>query len=246
MSSNQTRLVPADRHNLAEEIRSIVPFIVLVDISGSMCQVEPALNQALTALPAELAQVPWVAAAVELGVITFNHEAVEHQPLTRATHDQTIPAITCGGGTDYAAAFELLDQVLQRETARIAADGHGVRRPVVFMLTDGNPNSDADWQTPLHRLNNRTNRDGVPMHPSLFAFGYGQVNDDILAQVANTAGFRFDHQQPDRSISCGFPAEVLGDIISTMARCKLDINEVVPDSVTVLAPTNVSASSGKP
>lgn len=231
MSLIETALVPADQHEGPTNTR--LPFVLVLDISSSMTDVEADLNEVATVISLELAAVPRIAQAVELAIVTFSDNAFEHLPMGPPDLSQHVAPIRCGGSTNYTAAFELLDQLLAGEIGRFTAEGVKAHRPTVFFLTDGQPNTGGDWQQALAQLQARSYR------PNLFAFGYGTTDPTVLQQVANVAGFQFGQGRPDRTTLIEFADKIVGTIIGSATTGELDPNLAIPKGATVLPPIQI-------
>lgn len=231
MSLIETALVPADQY--PDLTNTVLPFVLVLDTSSSMTDVEAALNEVATTISRELAAVPRIAEVVELSIITFSDQPGEHLPMGPPDLSEDIAPIRCGGSTNYTAAFELLDQLLADEIARFTAEGLEVHRPTVFFLTDGQPNTGGDWRQALAQLEARSDR------PNLFAFGYGNTDPTVLQEVANVAAFQFGQGRPDRTTLIEFADKIVGTIIGSATTGQLDPNLAVPAGATVLAPVQI-------
>ena len=100
-------------------------------------------------LVAGLRQDPYALETAYLGVITFDSAAKEVVPLTELTAFQP-PAIVASGATSLGAALSLVADSAKNNVAKSTAAQKGDWRPMVFILTDGQPTD--DWQKGLARF----------------------------------------------------------------------------------------------
>ena len=168
--------------------RGITPFFLLVDRSQSMADVEPVLNEVLENIVDDLIHEPAVKMSGQLGVITFGDEATVDIPVGAINAGLTAPTISTGGRTNYAAAFSLLREEMRR-AIRVNTEGDSsTRRPVVFFLTDGEPQPiDQPWREQLRALVDE------PFAPRIFTFGLGTADDRVLGQVATDEAWKYDN-----------------------------------------------------
>lgn len=119
-----------------------LPVYLLIDTSGSM-NGEPieAVRNGVQNLVATLRQDPSALEAAFLSVITFSDTAQQDVPLTELSLFQ-IPAFKAGGTTCMGAALKLLSEKINQEVTKTTADQKGDWKPVVFMMTDGQPTDD--------------------------------------------------------------------------------------------------------
>ena len=135
------------------------PVIIALDVSGSMDSNDSKnrpLDAAARLIPAlaELGrQHPTVDEKTRVGMITFSSDANVVLPIGKTgclsnidSHKFTLEA---RGLTYYGKAFDLIRAELEQLPARIFTQEHleglrvGFHRPVVFFITDGNPNDDS-------------------------------------------------------------------------------------------------------
>jgi uncharacterized protein YegL len=119
-----------------------LPVYLLIDTSGSM-NGEPieAVRNGVQNLVATLRQDPSALEAAFLSVITFSDTAKQDVPLTELSQFQ-IPTFSAGGTTSMGAALTLLSEKINLEVTKTTADQKGDWKPVVFMMTDGQPTDD--------------------------------------------------------------------------------------------------------
>lgn len=122
-----------------------LPIYLVLDTSYSMTG-EPivAVRNGIQSLLMALRQDPYALETAYLSVITFSTKAKQLVPLTNVVEFQE-PNIEPDGTTSLGAALEMLTDRLQNEVKVKSEDSKkGDWRPLVFLMSDGNPTD--DWQ----------------------------------------------------------------------------------------------------
>lgn len=121
-----------------------LPVYLLLDTSGSMYG-EPieAVKNGVQTLVSSLRQDPYALETAYLSVITFESSAQQITPLTELSAFQQ-PNLSAGGCTAMGEALALLAQKVDTEVTKTTADQKGDWRPLVFILTDGEPTDDLN------------------------------------------------------------------------------------------------------
>ncbi|MDF2187706.1 VWA domain-containing protein [Paraflavitalea sp. CAU 1676] len=155
-----------------------LPVYLVLDTSGSMTG-EPieSLKNGVQVLISTLRQDPYALETAWLSVITFNTTAQQLVPLTELSMFQ-MPDLQAAGTTSLGEALNLLSQKVDTEVARTTADTKGDWKPLVFIMTDGEPTD--DWQKGLAEYRKR--RFGMVV---ACAAGQG-ANTNVLKQVTDT------------------------------------------------------------
>jgi len=155
-----------------------LPVYLVLDTSGSMMG-EPieAVKNGVQVLISTLRQDPYALETAYLSVITFDSMARQLVPLTELTAFQ-IPEIQASGVTSLGEALHLLAQCVDREVVKSTPDTKGDWKPLVFLMTDGEPTD--NWQAGLAEMQKR--KFGM-----VIACAAGQdVNTNILQHVTDT------------------------------------------------------------
>ena len=116
-----------------------LPVYLLLDTSGSMYG-EPieAVKNGVQTLISTLRSDPYALETAYLSIITFNSTAQQITPLTELAAIQQ-PNIDAGGCTALGGALELLAKKVDSEITKTTAEVKGDWRPLVFLMTDGEP-----------------------------------------------------------------------------------------------------------
>ncbi|MDA7896580.1 VWA domain-containing protein [bacterium] len=119
-----------------------LPVYFLLDCSESMIgegiqEVENGLNEFLGTLRRD----PRCLESVWISVITFSSKAEQIIPLSELT-DVNIPSLSVRPGTAMGEAYQLLTQCIEREVVKGSPQVKGDWRPLVFVITDGQPTDD--------------------------------------------------------------------------------------------------------
>ncbi len=158
-----------------------MPVYLLLDVSGSMAGAPvAAVEQGVQLLHNELISQPQAVELVHISVITFSSAANQVVPLTPLT-SFVPPSLSAGGSTSLGDAFRKLGNALDREIIPNTSQAKGDFKPLVFLLTDGEPTD--SWQSELNALNNRRDK----KVGSIIALGCGGgVNVGILKTITPT------------------------------------------------------------
>jgi len=134
-----------------EGLPQALAFYVLCDTSYSMAEEGiDAVNLSITEMHDHLLADPVVADKVRISLISFSSDASVEMALTRPSDVATMPTFVASGLTNYGRVFSLLKSRIDAELP-VLAQTNRVVRPVVFMVTDGEPN-DKDWLPRLDDL----------------------------------------------------------------------------------------------
>jgi uncharacterized protein YegL len=130
-----------------------LPVYLVLDISGSMTG-EPieAVKNGVQVLISTLRQDPYALETAFLSVITFDSSARQIVPLTELSMFQ-MPDIQATGTTSLGEALSLLANKVNTEVAKTTAEVKGDWKPLVFLMTDGEPTD--NWQKGLNDFKNQ-------------------------------------------------------------------------------------------
>ena len=152
-----------------------LPVYLLLDTSGSMSG-EPieASKNGLQVLVSALRQDPYALETAFISVITFDSTAKQVCPLTELATFQP-PNLVASGSTALGEALDLLAQKISSEVTTTTAEVKGDWKPLVFIMTDGEPTD--DWQNGLQALKK------VKTGPIVACAAGPSANTGILKQI---------------------------------------------------------------
>ncbi|MDE6230306.1 MAG: VWA domain-containing protein [Muribaculaceae bacterium] len=121
-----------------------LPVYLLLDCSGSMFG-EPieAVKNGVQVLVSTLRQDPYALETAYLSIITFDSSAQQLTPLTELSAFQQ-PNIQASGCTALGEALSLLAAKADSEVTKTTPDQKGDWKPLVFIMTDGEPTDDLN------------------------------------------------------------------------------------------------------
>jgi hypothetical protein len=131
-----------DDNRATEDNRTLVlAFYVVVDVSQSMeySKAITSANEILPKVADAIDSSPMLADIVRFGAMDFSDDARVVLRLGDLRNVSTLPTFAARGRTSYAAAFRLLRKEIERDVVQLRSDDFRVYRPVVFMITDGEP-----------------------------------------------------------------------------------------------------------
>jgi uncharacterized protein YegL len=173
-----------------------LPVYLLLDCSESMAG--GAIEQValgVRTLVAELCSNPLALETVYLSVITFAREAKQVVPLTELLHFKP-PPLAVRTGTALGAALRLLQECLKRDVVRSTPTTKGDYKPLVFLLTDGQPTD--DWEAAADALRSPNS----PRVANVYAVGCGpDVDLDVLRAVTDIV-IQMDELTPEAFRKC--------------------------------------------
>jgi uncharacterized protein YegL len=127
-----------------------LPVYLVLDTSGSMAG-EPleSVRQGIKAMLSDLRSDPMALENAYLSVITFADSAVQVAPLTDLMSFQE-PVLNAGGYTSLGQALTLLEDKLASECHKGTHHEKGDYKPLVFLMTDGQPTD--SWEAAADRV----------------------------------------------------------------------------------------------
>ena len=123
------------------QVREVLPFYVIVDVSLSMVQSGglKAANEIAPKLVATFAANPLSGTRSELGCWTSPARATWSSRLATCSMLNGSRVVGRGSGTKYSEALGMLRETIAEDVAQLRADGMTVNRPAVFFVSDGKP-----------------------------------------------------------------------------------------------------------
>ncbi|HEY6789397.1 MAG TPA: VWA domain-containing protein [Trebonia sp.] len=179
MSEEQVR-----EHRSVEQGQLVMPFYLICDVSYSMVNDMPALNDNLQRLRRAIVAQPVVDDVAHICIMTFSDTAKVVMPLGQMS-EQSVPALSVDGGTNYGAAFRELASTIKRDADALKQQGYKIWRPCAFFLTDGEPLDNDWWETFKSTLTyDRTTGVGMKQHPVFIPYGFRDAPEDVLRKLA--------------------------------------------------------------
>lgn len=191
----------------------IFPFYVVIDVSVSMQSYIGALNAELPALQVAVQEDPIVGDIARFGIIAFSDEAEMLLPLSDLLEVSHMPTLQPVGGTNYAAAFELLYQAIPHDVQWFKQHGMQVYRPAVFFISDGQPTV-GGWEQWHAALTGPQ----FPLRPNIVAFGFGQAQEATIARVATFKAYAADRGENPRTVLSHIASELTRSILTSSQR----------------------------
>lgn len=194
-----------------EEIYHPVPFVIIVDRSGSMKGnggIE-LINDSLPDLVATIKDNPEIEESASVGLLSFAGDARVHRQIEPLNKAFEVPTFKANGPTSYAAPLNELRSMIAQDVPQLGARG---RRPIAFFITDGKPNHEEEevWLAARGRLLEK----GFHLRPKLVALGCGNVNQARLEQLASAPSLAHWESGPTREALRAILRTVRGTIIT--------------------------------
>lgn len=174
---------------LSEGVRRL-PVYLLLDCSGSMSGAPiEAVRRGVEWFAQEVKGDYFARETVYVGVITFDSDARMVTPGLVPIEEFQPPVLSASGSTSLGRALSILQESLDRDVKPSMKGGEkGDYKPLVFILTDGEPTD--DWQTPRESLRNRQDRKLL----NVITVGCGpSINEQNLRAIAIGSTFRMDN-----------------------------------------------------
>lgn len=170
-----------DAVEFAENPEPRCPCVLLLDTSGSM-QGEPinALNEGLRTFKQELNRDNLAKKRVEVAIITFNTQVEVVQDFVTAD-EFDAPTLAAEGLTQMGEAILQSLDLLEIRKAMYRANGITYYRPWIFLITDGEPQGEAE--SVVEQAIQRIKDDEVNKRVAFFAVGVEEANITRLSQI---------------------------------------------------------------
>jgi uncharacterized protein YegL len=174
-----------------------LPVYILIDCSESMVgEAIEGANAGMRQLLLDLHSDPHALETVWISVITFAQTATQVLPLTEMIGTKA-PKLKIQPGTGLGAALRLLQECISREVRTHSATTKGDWKPLVFLLTDGDPTD--EWREAAKILKEPTKTGGKKLN--LIAIGCGEdANPLVLNEVADSVLMMGDSELDFRTL----------------------------------------------
>ncbi|WP_283136909.1 vWA domain-containing protein [Rhizohabitans arisaemae] len=199
-----------------------LPTYVVLDVSGSMLPYEELLNDTLMHIFDTIDRHPQISEFIHLSIITFNTEAFLVTSMTDFKDVQELPRVECRGMTNFGLAFDLLRRRIETDIPLLVDAGVAVVRPVVFLLTDGDPSDPDRWKGPLNELKDRSWKP----HPNIITYGFGSASERILAEIATAAAYKAERGDTGEALTAALTS-LLNSMVASAKNQELRIPESV-------------------
>jgi uncharacterized protein YegL len=145
-----------------------------------------AVKMGLRQLRSDLQSDPQALESVWLSVITFDNSARQVVPLTEIGSFQE-PKLEASGTTALGEALKVLLSCIDREVRKTTASQKGDWKPLIFLMTDGQPTD--SWEKPAEDLRKR--RPG-----NIIACAAGSAADDKVLKRITEVVIRLQDTSP--------------------------------------------------
>jgi uncharacterized protein YegL len=157
-----------------------LPVYLLLDSSESMAgPAIEAVGQGVNTLVNEIRTNPLALETAYLSVITFSREAQQIVPLTELLRFQA-PALRIRPGTAMGAALRLLIECLKRDVHKSTEGVKGDYKPLVFLMTDGQPTDDWESAADTLKRERRANIYAIGCGPDVDTAVLYRITDKVL------------------------------------------------------------------
>jgi uncharacterized protein YegL len=168
----------------ATEGQVVMPFYIICDVSGSMSGDLADLNAGVVELRDEIMKDPVADDLSMLSVISFGDTARTVAPLDFPSAVNLQP-LTCGGLTNYTAAFQEFHRAFEADRVRLKNEGKRVYRPCIFFLTDGVPTSKDHVQVFQQLFGyDPATKQGNSRYPYVTPFGFRGATEESMRAIA--------------------------------------------------------------
>ena len=156
----------------------------------------------------------------------FSDDVQVRLPISDMRKVSELPHLVIRGLTNYGAVFDDLVRRIPEDVQELKREGYKVHRPVVFLLTDGQPSDGGEWRSPLALLTDRTR---TPAAPTIISCGIGEAQPMTMVEVATRPEFAFiARQEVDVSQAI---SEFFHALTSSMVASGVAVNSGVPQLV---------------
>jgi uncharacterized protein YegL len=153
--------------------------VVLVDTSSSMSGDIADVSAGLAGLGEALARDTVARNRVELVVVTFGGTVTVHADFGEAAVFEP-PALEAAGDTPMAAALLVALELVELKKRAYKASGLDYHRPLIFLLTDGEPTDLGRWDEAVRRVREAEGAKRI----ALFSVGTRSADFTRLAELS--------------------------------------------------------------
>ena len=158
------------------------PCILLIDASASMRGNRiDAVNNGIREFRKAILQDPVAASRAELAIVAFNHQHRLAQNFVTAQEFEP-PTITASGATNISGAIHNGITILEQRKRTYRANGIESYRPLVILITDGEPT--ADDPELLQNISDYIASQEEGRHLTFFTFAVDGANLQKLGAIA--------------------------------------------------------------
>lgn len=175
--------------DLRDNTEERCPVVLVLDCSGSMSgQPIAMLNQGLISLKQELDDDPIASKRVRLQIVSFGTEDQSEVSVSewKDVMDFSPPTLSAHGSTPIGRAMMVALNEIEIEKSRLKAAGVAYRRPLIYLMTDGNPTD--DWQPAATAAINAETAKKV----SVFPIAVGQADTALLSNFSGRGALKLD------------------------------------------------------
>ncbi len=217
------------------------PIYLLLDVSASMRQrsgsttPQAAFTALLPDLIMKLADAPALASTAWLSVIAFSDAPQLLSPMTPLARPAHVREPDPGQQTDYVAALRYLGEQIAEDMRRIEQHGQTgryhtvVAHPLVFVITDGAPYRDGDYQPPHAWLTHRDRLVAAPTCARIAAIGLVGAHPPTLRALATGTRLERNAFIADRDADAESLARSVINVIERSIKVSVRIGEMVID-----------------
>jgi uncharacterized protein YegL len=142
-----------------------------------------------------------------ISIVAFGETATPVLELVSLRTDPSIEALTRQTATDYAAVFKYLTETVAWDLKRLASQGMQYYTPVIYFITDGNPQTEGRSQpdTAWLPLRQRFEQPSYPTGAIIVALGIGNVTERTVRSIAS---------DKPKGVACiALPGATPGDLV---------------------------------
>ena len=173
-----------------------LPVYLLIDTSESMVgSAIESVRDGLSAMLVALRKNPYALEMGALSVISFGGKAQCVTPLTEIYAFQQ-PELEIKPGTSLGAAIDILDRAITTEIVKTTPEQKGDYKPLVFVLTDGQPTD--QWRPVVQRF--RRNHKSV----IVYAIGCGDDVDFSILKELTENNYSMEQMDADAFAKLSF------------------------------------------